>query len=64
MCILLCVSGIIDSLIGAANDREDVAQKAIFKSLVDIGRKKFSIVLNISHDFLVKHSKVLRSLHC
>lgn len=55
------IEGIIESLIGAANDREDVAQKAIFKSLVDIGHKKFSVVLNISHDFLIKHSKLSRS---
>ncbi len=55
---MLIVLGIIDSLIQSANDKSEEAQDAIFKSLVDIGRKKFSLVLGILHGFLLKHSKV------
>lgn len=41
-----------------ACDRESLARDAIFKSLVDIGRRKFSSVLEITHGYLTKHNKV------
>ncbi len=39
-------------------DRETLARDAIFKSLEDIGRRKFSTVLEIAHGYLTKHNKV------
>ena len=53
------IVGILEALITAASDREEEAQKSIFKSVVDIGRKKHVLVLTTCHAFLVKHSKVL-----
>ena len=53
------VIGILEALIGAAADRDEDAQAAIFKSLLDIGRKKHTLVLGTTHAFLIKHSKVL-----
>lgn len=49
--------GILEALIGSAADRDDDAQSAIFKSLLDIGRKKHTLVLTTAHAFLAKHSK-------
>lgn len=57
--LIVLIVGILESLITAASDREEEAQKAIFKSVVDIGRKKHILVLTTCHAFLVKHSKVL-----
>ena len=42
----------------AACDREEEVRKAIAKSLVDIGRKKYVSVLKICHTYLMKHNKV------
>ena len=59
--IVTCmITGIIDALIQSASDKNEEAQDAIFKSLVDIGRKKFSLVLGITHGFLLKHPKVFK----
>ena len=41
-----------------ACDREALARDAIFKSLEDIGRRKFSTVLETAHGYLTKHNKV------
>lgn len=46
-----------------ACDREALARNAIFKSLEDIGRRKFSTVLEIAHGYLTKHNKVGRQCH-
>ena len=43
-----------------ACDREVLAREAIVKSLVDIGRRKFSTVLEIAHGYLTKHNKVAK----
>ena len=51
-------SGIIEALVDAAYEKEDSARKAIFKSVVDIGRRKHVTVLTICHGYLQKHSKV------
>lgn len=51
--------GLVESLVDGACDREKVARDAIFKSLVDIGRRKHSVVLGITHGYLTKHNKVL-----
>ena len=42
----------------AACDREEDVRKAISKSLVDIGRRKYVTVLKICHTYLMKHNKV------
>ena len=51
-------AGILDALVSAANDKEDDAQRAVFKAIVDIARKKHKLVLSTCHAFLVKHTKV------
>lgn len=51
-------AGLVDALVDAANDREEQPREAIFKSLVDIGRKKHNTVLETTHGYLTKHSKV------
>ena len=54
----------IESLVDAACDREEEVRKAIAKSLVDIGRKKYVCVLKICHTYLMKHNRVsVRSHH-
>lgn len=52
------LAGIIEALVSAANDRDEAAQGAIFKAVMDIGSKKHTVVLNACHAFLVKHTKV------
>ena len=51
-------TGLIEALVDVASDREDHAKEAIFKSLVDIGRRKHVSVLEISLAYLTKHNKV------
>lgn len=53
-----CTPGLVESLVDGACDREQVARDAIFKSLVDIGRRKHNVVLGITHGYLTKHNKV------
>ena len=50
----------MEALVDGACDREALARDAIFKSLEDIGRRKFSTVLEIAHGYLTKHNKVGR----
>ena len=50
--------GLVEALVDGACDREAVARDAIFKSLEDIGRRKFNTVLEITHGYLTKHNKV------
>ena len=50
--------GLVEALVDGACDRETQAREAVFKSLTDIGRRKFSIVLEITHGYLTKHNKV------
>ena len=57
-CVHVFFVGLVDALVDAASDREEEAREAIFKSLVDIGRKKYSTVLETMHGYLTKHSKV------
>lgn len=51
-------AGIIESLLGASCDRVEETRDAIFQSVVDIGRKRHTMVLKICHTFLTKHNKV------
>ena len=53
----------IESLVDAACDRDEGVRKAIAKSLVDIGRKKYVSVLKICHTYLMKHNKVSERSH-
>lgn len=62
--LFFLLSGILEALVSAAADREEEAATAIFKSLIDIGRKKHTLVLDTCHSFLVKHSKVICYYHC
>jgi hypothetical protein len=48
----------VEALVDGACDREALARDAIFKSLEDIGRRKFSTVLETAHGYLTKHNKV------
>ena len=43
----------------AANDRDDTVSDAVFKSVLDIGRRKHVTVLEICLAYLTKHNKVL-----
>lgn len=52
------IAGLVEALVDSACDREGVARDAIFKSLVDIGRRRYNIVLEITHRYLAKHNKV------
>ena len=52
------LAGIIEALVDAAYEKDDAARTAIFKSVVDIGRRKHVVVLTICHGYLQKHSKV------
>ena len=42
----------------SAADREESVRESIFKSIIDIGRKKHLQVLDVIHNYLSKHSKV------
>lgn len=42
----------------AAADREETVRDSIFKSVVDIGRRKHPQVLDVIHSYLSKHNKV------
>lgn len=50
--------GLIEALVDVASDRDEQAQEAIFKSVVDIGRRKHVHVLEISLAYITKHNKV------
>lgn len=51
-------AGLIEALVDSAADREESVRESIFKSIVDIGRKKHAEVLDVMHNYLSKHSKV------
>ncbi len=53
-------AGLIEALVDAACDKEGSVSDAIFKSIVDIGRKKYVIVLQRCLAYLTKHNKVSR----
>lgn len=42
----------------SASDKSETTRAAVFKAVVDIGRKKHSTVLRICHSYLKKHGKV------
>lgn len=48
----------LEALVDSAADREESVRESIFKSIVDVGRKKHSQVLDVLHSYLSKHSKV------
>lgn len=50
--------GLIEALVDCAADREESVRESIFKSIVDIGRKKHGVVLDSMHTYLSKHNKV------
>lgn len=50
--------GLTEALVDSAADREESVRESIFKSIVDLGRKKHSQVLNAIHSYLTKHNKV------
>ena len=52
------LAGIVDSLVDSAADKSEVTRRAVFKALVDIGRKKYTTVLKLCHSYLKKHGKV------
>ena len=45
-------------MVDAAADREEIVRDGIFKSVVDIGRRKHAQVLDVIHSYLSKHNKV------
>lgn len=51
-------TGLLDALVDSAADREESVRESIFKSVVDIGRKKHGKVLEVVYSYLSKHSKV------
>jgi hypothetical protein len=44
--------------VDSAADREEAVRDSVFKSVVDVGRKKHSQVLSALHSYLSKHNKV------
>ena len=60
MCLSLSLSlsGMLEALVDSAADREESVRESIFKSVVDVGRKKHTQVLDVLHSYLSKHSKV------
>ena len=52
------LAGLVEALVDSAADREESVRNSIFKSVVDIGRKKHSQVLEVINSYLSKHSKV------
>ncbi len=56
-------AGLIEALVDAACDKEDSVSDSIFKSIVDIGRKKYVIVLERCLAYLTKHNKVSYKVH-
>lgn len=52
------IAGLTEALVDAAADKDNSVRESIFKSIVDIGRKKHSQVLNILHGYLSKRNKV------
>lgn len=50
--------GIVEALVDSASDKSETTRAAVFKAVVDIGRKKHSTVLRICHSYLKKHGKV------
>ena len=58
-CFTLLPAGLVEALVDAANDRDDTVSDAVFKSVIDIGRRKHVTVLEICLAYLTKHNKVL-----
>lgn len=54
------IEGLVEALVDSANDREEAARENIFKSIVDIGRRRHVVVLKICHGYLTKHNKLAR----
>ena len=54
----LFITGLVEALVDSAADGDFDVRGAIFKSVVDIGRRKHGQVLEILHDYLSKHKKV------
>lgn len=52
------LSGLTEALVDSVADREQSVRESIFKSIVDIGRKKHVQVLDVIHSYLSKHNKV------
>ena len=50
--------GIVEALVDSASDKSEATRHAVFKALVDIGRKKHTTVLKICHSYLKKHGRV------
>ena len=59
----LAALGLIEALVDCAADREESVRESIFKSVVDIGRKKHGQVLETVHTYLSKHNKVSVTRH-
>ena len=55
---MIASTGLIEALVDSAADREESVRGSIFKSIVDIGRKKHAQVLDVMHSYLSKHNKV------
>lgn len=56
--IAMLPTGLIEALVDSAADREESVRDSIFKSIVDIGRKKHAQVLDVMQSYLSKHNKV------
>lgn len=56
--MMVLLIGLTEALVDSAADREESVRESIFKSIVDLGRKKHSQVLDAIHGYLSKHNKV------
>lgn len=58
--IFMCITdiGLTEALVDSAADKDDEVRDSIYKSIVDIGRKKHAQVLTILHNYLSKRNKV------
>ena len=48
----------MEALVDSAADKDQSVRESIYKSVIDIGRKKYVQVLDILHTYLSKHNKV------
>ena len=56
--VVVLIIGLTEALVDSAADREESVRESIFKSIVDLGRKRHSQVLDAIHNYLTKHNKV------
>lgn len=56
--ISISSAGIVEALVGAANDKDEGTQTALCKAIVDIGIKKHVVVIKICLNYLTKYTKV------